>query len=146
VQCAATSSFPVFLFSTDASISCLTVLFSSCISAVVVAVVLRLSVSFERESVSSDTRGVLGGSDEYVARAFAGETSVLSAGGGESSQLAVLEDRLSDPVDARIISDGSVERIHQDDFIVFVARILIDPIRIQYTQIAAALADTFLGL
>jgi len=141
VQCAATSSFPVFLFSTDASISCLTVLLSCCIS-----VVLRLSVSFERESVSSDTRGVLGGSDEYVARAFAGETSVLSAGGGESSQLAVLEDRLSDPVDARIISDGSVERIHQDDFIVFVARILIDPIRIQYTQIAAALADTFLGL
>jgi hypothetical protein len=73
------------------------------------------------------------------------ETTALLAGGGETAALAVLVDGLDDPVDARIAADGLVLRVDEDDFVVLVRRVLVDPVRVEHAQIGAAAADTLLG-
>lgn len=53
--------------------------------------------------------------------------------------------RLDNPVNAGIATDGFVLRIDQDDFEVLVGGILIDPVRVQNSQIGATTSDTFFG-
>ena len=73
------------------------------------------------------------------------QTTALLAGGGETAALAVLVDGLDDPVDARIAADGLVLGVDEDDFVVLVRRVLVDPVRVQDAQVGAATADTLLG-
>ena len=49
-----------------------------------------------------------------------------------------------DPVDPGVAANSLVLRIHEDHLKVLVGRVLIDPVRVQYTQITAALAHTLL--
>ena len=50
-------------------------------------------------------------------------------------------DGVNDPVDTWIIADGLVLRVNQNDFEVFVGGILVDPVRIEHTEIGATSAD-----
>lgn len=84
------------------------------------------------------------GSGLVVAVALA-ETTGLLAGGGEAAGLAVLVDGLDDPVDARVAADGLVLGVDEDDLIVLVGRVLVDPVRVEYAQVSAAASDTLLG-
>lgn len=52
---------------------------------------------------------------------------------------------VDDPADPRITADGLVLRIDQDDFKVFVGRVLVDPVRVEDTQIGGAATDSFFG-
>lgn len=54
-------------------------------------------------------------------------------------------DRVDDPVDARVTTDGFVLRVHQDDLVVLVRRILVDPVGIEDAQVGAAAADALFG-
>jgi hypothetical protein len=49
---------------------------------------------------------------------------------------------LDNPVDPRVAAYDGVLRVDKDDFEVFVGRILVDPIRIEDSQICAAAANT----
>ena len=73
------------------------------------------------------------------------ETTRLLAGGGETTALAVLVDGLDDPVDAGIAADGLVLGVDEDDFVVLVGRVLVDPVRVEDAQIGAATTDTLFG-
>lgn len=73
------------------------------------------------------------------------ETTALLASGGETTALAVLVDGLDDPVDARIAADGFVLGVDEDDFVVLVGRVLVDPVRVEDAQVGAAAADTLLS-
>ncbi len=53
--------------------------------------------------------------------------------------------RLDDPVDARVIADGLVLGIDEDDLEVLVGRVLIDPVRVQDAEVGAAAPDALLG-
>lgn len=57
----------------------------------------------------------------------------------------MLVDRLDDPVDARIAADGLVLGVDEDDLVVLVGRILVDPVRVENAQVGAAAADTLLS-
>lgn len=46
--------------------------------------------------------------------ALLAEAAVLAAGRGEAAALAVLHDRLGDPLDAGVVADGGVGRVHRD--------------------------------
>lgn len=83
-----------------------------------------------------------GGVVELVSLA---ETAALLASGGEATALAVLVDRLCDPVDARVAADGLVLRVDENDLVVLVRRVLVDPVRVEDAQVGAAAADTLLG-
>ena len=73
------------------------------------------------------------------------ETTGLLAGGGKATSLAVLVDGLDDPVDTRVAADGLVLGVDEDDFVVLVGRVLVDPVRVEDSEVSAAAADTLLG-
>jgi hypothetical protein len=73
------------------------------------------------------------------------KTTALLAGGGETTALAVLVDRLDDPVDTRVAADGLVLGVDEDDFVVLVGRVLVDPVRVEDAEVSAAAADTLLS-
>jgi hypothetical protein len=52
-------------------------------------------------------------------------------------------DRLDDPIDARISTDGFVLWVHKNDFEVLVRRVLIDPVGVQNSQVGTTASDTF---
>lgn len=54
-------------------------------------------------------------------------------------------DRLANPVDASIAADSLVLGVDADDFEVLVGRVLVDPVRVQDTQVGAAAANTLLS-
>jgi hypothetical protein len=56
-----------------------------------------------------------------------------------------LVNRIDDPVDAGILADSLVLGVDEDDLVVLVGRILVDPVRVENTQVGAAATDTFLG-
>jgi hypothetical protein len=73
------------------------------------------------------------------------KTTALLAGGGEATALAVLVDRLGDPVDAGITADGLVLGVDEDDFVVLVGRVLVDPVRVEDAEVSGAATDTLLS-
>lgn len=73
------------------------------------------------------------------------ETTGALAGGGEAASLAVLVDRVDDPVDAGVDADGLVVGVDEDDLVVLVGRVLVDPVGVQDAQVSAAATDTLLG-
>jgi hypothetical protein len=73
------------------------------------------------------------------------ETTRLLAGCGEATSLAVLVDGVDDPVNAGVDADGLVLRVDKDDLVVLVGRVLVDPVRVEDTQVGAAAADTLLS-
>lgn len=56
-----------------------------------------------------------------------------------------LVDRVADPVDAGVATDGLVLGVDTDDLEVLVGRVLVDPVGVQDTQVGAAAANTLLS-
>jgi hypothetical protein len=104
---------------------------------------------------------------DAAAWAVACETTSVAAGSGEAAKLALLHDRLGDPVDARVAADRRVRRVDEDNLVVLVRGILhggsrerpqtrqrsarhaadlVDPVRVQHAKVAAALSDALLSL
>lgn len=54
-------------------------------------------------------------------------------------------DGLDDPVDAGIAADSLVLGVNEDDLVVLVGRVLVDPVGVQDTEVSAAAADTLLS-
>lgn len=73
------------------------------------------------------------------------ETTRLLAGGGKTTRLAVLVDGVDDPVDPGVDADGLVLGVDEDDLVVLVGRVLVDPVRVEDAQVSAAAADTLLS-
>ena len=73
------------------------------------------------------------------------DTTRLLAGRGETTSLAVLVDGLGDPVDAGIAADSLVLGVDENNLVVLVGGVLVDPVGVQDTQVGAAAADTLLS-
>lgn len=58
---------------------------------------------------------------------FSKTTGFLS-GRGETTVFAVLVSRVTDPLNARVTSDGLVEGINKDDFVVLIGTVLVNPV------------------
>jgi hypothetical protein len=72
-------------------------------------------------------------------------TTVLLTNGGKTTSLTVLVNGVDDPVDTGITTDGLVVRIDKDDLEVLVGSILVNPVRVQDTQVSALATDTLLS-
>lgn len=70
------------------------------------------------------------------------QTTRLLASCSEATRFAVLVDWVDDPVDTRIAADGLVLGIDEDDLEVLVGGVLVDPVRVENSQIGAATSDT----
>ena len=58
----------------------------------------------------------------------------------------MLVNRVTDPVDARIATNGLVSGIDQDDFEELVTSVLSNSVRVEHTKTATLATNTFLGL
>lgn len=52
-------------------------------------------------------------------------------------------DRVDDPVDSRISSNSLVRRINEDNLEVLIRRILVNPVRVENSQVGASSTDSF---
>jgi hypothetical protein len=103
---------------------------------------MSLTVTTEGEGVASLPAGTTTRSDGLVETVSLSVTTVLLANGSETTGFAVLVDGVDDPVDASITTDSLVVRINKDDLKVLVGSILVDPVRVQDTQVSALAANT----
>lgn len=104
----------------------------------------HLSVAPERQGVVA-LPGVTAATAGVVVAVALVETSALLASGGETALLAVLVDGVDDPVDAGVAADGLVLGVDEDDLVVLVGAVLVDPVGVQDAQVRAAAADTLLS-
>lgn len=54
-------------------------------------------------------------------------------------------DGVDDPVDAGIAADSLVVGIDKDNLVILVGRVLVDPVRVQDTEVGAAATHTLLS-
>lgn len=71
------------------------------------------------------------------------DTSGFLTSGSQTSSFTVLVNRVADPVVTSISSDGLVRWINKDDFEVLVGRILVNPVRVQNSQVSSTTTDSF---
>jgi hypothetical protein len=72
-------------------------------------------------------------------------TAVLLANGSKTTSFTVLVNRVDDPVDASITTDGLVVGINKDNLEVLVGSILVNPVGVQDAQVSALAANTLLS-
>jgi hypothetical protein len=104
----------------------------------------RLSVTPERQGVVA-LPGLSAASLGLVVAVALVETAGLLAGGCEAAGLAVLVDGVDDPVDAGVAADGGVLGVDEDDLVVLVGGVLVDPVGVEDAQVGAAATDTLLS-
>jgi hypothetical protein len=115
---------------------------------IVACCIPRLST---RLSVAPQGQGVLllpglsAASSGVVVLVTTVDTTGLLAGGGKTTSLTVLVHRVDDPVDAGITTDGLVLGVNEDDLVVLVGGVLVDPVGVQDAEVGAAAADTLLS-
>jgi len=73
------------------------------------------------------------------------QTTRLLASSSKTTRFTVLVDWVDNPVDASITADGLVLRVDQDDLVVLVGGVLVDPVGVQDSQVGATTSDTLLG-
>jgi len=73
------------------------------------------------------------------------QTARLLASCGQTAAFAVLVNRLDDPVDSGVATDGLVLGVNEDDLKVLVSSILVDPVRVQHSQVGTSSSNTLLG-
>jgi len=73
------------------------------------------------------------------------ETTRRLASSGKTSELPVLLDWVTHPVNLRVPGDGGVVDVNHDDLEVLVGRVLSHPVRVQDPQTLESAANTLLG-
>jgi hypothetical protein len=104
----------------------------------------RLSVAPQRQGVVL-LPGLSAASLGLVVAVTLVETTGLLASSSEATGLAVLVDGGDDPVDAGVLADSLVLGVDEDDLVVLVGGVLVNPVGVQDAQVGAATADTLLS-
>lgn len=105
----------------------------------------HLAVSLEGESVSSEPRGIAPTTTDLVVEMPFANSTVLLSSRREPAGLSVLVNRGTDPVHARVPTNGFMLRIHENDFKVLVRGVLVDPVRVQDPEIRALGTNSLFG-
>lgn len=103
-----------------------------------------LAVAAKRQCIASFPVRTTTCTSCLVVQVSLGFTTALLANRCQTTSFAALVNRITNPVDARVTADGLMLRINENDFKVLVSGILVDPIRVQHTEVRAASTHTFL--
>lgn len=104
----------------------------------------HLSVSLEVEGVVS-LPGLSASSSCLVVSVTLAQTTRFLASCGKATGFAVFVNRVDDPIDTRVSANSLVLRIDEDDLKVLVGGVLVDPVRVENTQVGAATSNTLLS-
>jgi len=116
----------------------------SCSLCGVVFSIICLTIATEGDSVVASPGGSSRGSVLVMAMAAIQQASRVASCRRQPSHLSVLHCRLANPVHSWVLSYDLVVRIHHDHLEEFECRILIDPIRVEDTEVGAATSHTLL--
>jgi hypothetical protein len=72
-------------------------------------------------------------------------TTRLLTDSSKTTSFTTLVNRVGDPVNVSITTDGLVRGIDEDNFKVLVGSILVNPVRVQNTEVSTLTTDTFLS-
>jgi len=73
------------------------------------------------------------------------KTTVLFSDAGETTSFSPFVDWVSDPVDSCVTTNSFVIWVDQDNLIILINTVLVDPVRVQNSQISTPPTDSFLG-
>ena len=73
------------------------------------------------------------------------DTSGLLTSSSKTSSFSVLVNWVDDPVVSSVSYDGVVRWVHQDDFVVLVGGVLVDPVRVQHSQVGSSSTNSLFG-
>ena len=105
-----------------------------------------LAVSAHGLGVASLPGSSVGTTDGVVGSvALDAQTSVLLAGGSKTTSFSVLVNRRNNPIDAGVVSNGNVVRINQNNFVVLVGGILVDPVRVEHSHVHGVATSALLS-
>ena len=96
--------------------------------------VKHLTVTLQAHHVAiQPSRTVRTSLDSIGSVALLAQATALSTSRGETTHFTVLVNRITDPVNTRVVANLLVRGINKDDLVVLLCGILIDPVGIQYT-------------
>jgi len=105
-----------------------------------------LPVPLEGKVVVPEPLGLVRSSDSSIGPvSLLPEATSLSPSAGKAAHLAVLVHGVGNPVDARVVADLLVGRVHEDDLKVLKCGILVDPVAVQHAHVRVLAADLLLG-
>jgi hypothetical protein len=104
-----------------------------------------LTVTTEREGVATLPGGTTTRTLGVVETMTLTVTTRLTTDGSKTTSFTTLVNGVSDPVDVSITTDSLVRRIDKDNFEVLVGSILVNPVRVQNTEVSTLTTDTFFG-
>ena len=103
------------------------------------------TVTAEREGSTALDDSTAGRADASSEVALDAETTGLLTSRSHAAELTVLVDGVNNPVDAGVTADSSVGGINHDNLEVLEGSILSSPVRVQDTEVSAALSSTLLS-
>jgi len=77
--------------------------------------------------------------------ASAAKTTVLLSCGGQSTKLTVLVDGVNNPVNPGVVADCVVSNVNENNLVILVGRVLVDPVGVQNSQSSELTPGTLLG-
>lgn len=106
---------------------------------------IYLTITLETHSVSALPGGTERPTNNPVGPVtLLAEPAALSAGGRQPAHLAVLVNRVDDPVDSRVVADLRMGRVDENHLIVFHGGILVDPVAVEDTKVGVFAPDLLL--
>jgi len=101
-----------------------------------------LTVSLKTHTIAIEPGRTVGSTlDAMGTVSLLAQTTSLAAGTGQTAHLTVLVTH--NPVDARVIADLLVAGVDEDDFVVLLGSILVDPVRVEDTEVGVTASDLF---
>ncbi|EPY42036.1 large subunit ribosomal protein L15e [Angomonas deanei] len=100
-----------------------------------------LALAEEDHAVVASPGGLARGANLGGLVSLVVETTVLAAGGGEATDLAVLVDRVDDPVDLGVTADGLEHGVDGDHLVPLEGGIHVHPVGVEDAQVTEALAE-----
>jgi len=105
----------------------------------------RLTVTAERQVLAPLPVATCTGTLDLVGTVSTlAETTASATGRSQATQLAMLVNRLCQPVDSGVIADDSVLRVHKDDLEILVYTILVYPVGVEHPEVSTFAANAFL--
>ena len=105
-----------------------------------------LTITLETKTVAVHPGGSVRTSLDSVGTvSLLAQSTSLTSSRRETAHFAVFVDGVADPVDARVVANLGVRGIHQDDFIVLLGGVLVDPVGVEDAQIGVPTANLLLS-
>lgn len=106
----------------------------------------NLTITFELERVAVEPGSTVGSSlDAIGSVSTLAQSTRLASSRSKSTALTVLVHGVDNPIDARIIANLGMRGIDQNDFIILHGSILINPVRVENTEIGILASNLFFG-